>query len=142
MMVRSNSVLVALILCIAASVEVGAWLVFNPSITGVRRPSITVINAGFGGGGAAKQKKKDVKLRPKQQWDRYTALKKESAYKVAVKPADSDGWLVVGAVKSQGSDKTEIAVARQRALIAEVRWRILFDDDDCALRTTTWALTS
>ena len=49
------------------------------------------------------------------------ALKKETAFKVAVKPIDSTEWLEVGAVKSQGSDKTEWAVARQRALIAEVR---------------------
>ena len=48
-------------------------------------------------------------------------LKKETAFKVAVKPVDANEWLEVGAVKSQGSDQTELAVARQRALIAEVR---------------------
>jgi len=107
-----------------------AWVVVpTPSITNnhhnIRSSSIrsvaTALYAGFGGGGGAAKDKKEIKLKPKQQWDRYTALKKETSYKVAVKPGDGDEWLEVGAVKSQGSDKTEIAVARQRALIAEVR---------------------
>jgi len=86
------------------------------------RSVATALNAGFGGGGGGAKEKKEIKLKPKQQWDRYTALKKETSYKVAVKPSGDDNeWLEVGAVRSQGSDKTEIAVARQRALIAEVR---------------------
>ena len=87
----------------------------------------TILYAGFGGGSSsssntAPQKSKEIKLKPKQQWDRYLGvLKKETAFKVAVKPVDTTEWLEVGAVKSQGSDQTELAVARQRALIAEVR---------------------
>ena len=91
----------------------------------LRHASTTILFAGFGSSSNTAQpskSNKDVKLKPKQQWDRYLgALKKETAFKVAVKPIDSTEWLEVGAVKSQGSDKTEWAVARQRALIAEVR---------------------
>lgn len=87
---------------------------------------------GFGGSGgasAAAAKNKELKLKPKQQWDRYTtALKKERSVKVGVKVVVADSsnsnsiidWLEVGAVKSAPGTATEIAVARQRALIVEV----------------------
>jgi hypothetical protein len=95
---------------------------------------------GFGGA-ANGNSSKEVKLKPKQQWDRYTALKKETAVKVAVRVvsvpattttaatedstdsagASRDSWLHVGSVKSSASVGIEMAVARQRALIAEVR---------------------
>ena len=82
----------------------------------------TTLHAGFGGAGQQPQTSKEIKLKPKQQWDRYLGtLKKETPYKVAVRPVDSESWFVVGSVKSQGSDQTALAVARQRALIAEVR---------------------
>jgi hypothetical protein len=82
-----------------------------------------VLKAGFGGDSS--KKKKDVKIKPKQQWDRYTGdLKKEKPYRVAVKAEgrNSDEWLEVGNVKSKGGEYTKAAVARQRALIAEVRF--------------------
>ena len=81
-----------------------------------------VWKAGFGGGDP--KKKKEQKLKPKAQWDRYTdALKKETPYRVAVKAVGkgSEDWLEVGNIKSKGGDYTKAAVARQRALIAEVR---------------------
>jgi hypothetical protein len=86
-----------------------------------------------GFGGAASSSSKEVKLKPKQQWDRYTALKKETSVKVAVRVVstptttttaateDSTDWLHVGSVKASASVGIEMAVARQRALIAEVR---------------------
>jgi hypothetical protein len=94
-----------------------------------------------GFGGAANISSKEVKLKPKQQWDRYTELKKETAVKVAVRvvsapttattaatedstdsaAARRNDWLHVGSVKSSASVGIEMAVARQRALIAEVR---------------------
>lgn len=81
-----------------------------------------LLKAGFGSGDP--KKKKEIKLKPKQQWDRYTGdLKKQKPYRVAVKAEgkDSDEWLEVGNVKSIDGAYTKAAVARQRALIAEVR---------------------
>ena len=104
----------------------------------------TALSAGFGA--SASNKKKEIKLKPKQQWDRYIALKKETSYKVAVRPAGGadadtgDNWLEVGAVKSQGSDKTAFAVARQRALIAEVGLFLLACS--LALRWMVWSVLS
>lgn len=94
-----------------------------------------VLNAGFGSDGT--QKKKDQKLKPKQQWDRYTdSLKKENAVRVAVKAVqkESKDWLEVGNVKSKGGEYTKAAVARQRALIAEVSsyWSV---SDHCVSST-------
>ena len=81
---------------------------------------------GFGGGGGAKKKKasdtkKDLKLKPKQQWDRYTDLKREPKVRVAVRIIEEDNneWLEVGRIKSKESKYTEMAVFRQRAIIAE-----------------------
>jgi len=84
---------------------------------------------GFGGGGgmgaSSKKKKaakKETKLKPKAQWDRYAALKKDSAVRVGVKIVGSssdDDWLDVGRIKSKGNANTDIAIARQRALIAD-----------------------
>lgn len=83
---------------------------------------------GFGGGGMAKKaagkkkdKSKEAKLKPKQQWDRYSEFKRESKIQVAVriKEGGSDEWLVVGRVKSKDNEHTEAAVFRQRAIIAE-----------------------
>ncbi len=93
---------------------------------------------GFGGGGKSggdKKKKggssggteKEAKLKPKQQWDRYSAFKKEPKILVGVrcKEDESDEWLEVGRVRSKDSQYTELAVARQRAIIAEV-WCCFF----------------
>jgi hypothetical protein len=89
----------------------------------------TSTTSGFGSSSA---EKKEIKLKPKQQWDRYTTLKKEPSVKVAVKvvgvaavddtAASSSDWLDVGAVRTSPGTSIDIAVARQRALIAEVRW--------------------
>ena len=91
----------------------------------ITRGDRVVLNPGFGSGGS--KKKKQVKIKPKQQWDRYSGdLKKEKPYRVAVKAEgkDSDEWLEVGNVKSKGGAYTKAAVARQRALIAEVSYSI------------------
>lgn len=80
----------------------------------------TRLNAGFGGD--SPKKKKEIKIKPKQQWDRYLGdLKKEKPFRVAVKGEgkESDEWLEVGNVKSKDGANTMAAVARQRALIAE-----------------------
>lgn len=81
--------------------------------------SPSALNAGFGGD--APKKKKEVKLKPKQQWDRYTKMK-EKPFRVAVKAIEksNDEWLEIGNVKSKGGEYTEVAVAKQRALIADV----------------------
>lgn len=81
--------------------------------------------AGFGKG----SKKKDIKLKPKQQWDRYTGddLKASKIVRVGVKVIDrsSDGgagvavWMEVGTVKSKDDAYTDTAVIRQKALIAD-----------------------
>jgi hypothetical protein len=90
---------------------------------------------GFGGGGGAAADKKKKKgtatasaaLKPKQQWDRYGELKREDKVRVAIRIVgekegeEGDGdWIDVGRIKSKDNLYTEIAVARQRALIAEV----------------------
>jgi hypothetical protein len=107
---------------------------------------------GFGGGGGTKKNntsssKKDLKLKPKQQWDRYTDLKREPKVRVAVRIIEEDNneWLEVGRIKSKESKYTEMAVFRQRAIIAEharrlyplqvsnkktIEWGYFSDDDD------------
>ena len=95
------------------------------SASGASVNSVGPLRAGFGSGGDdPKKKKKEIKLKPKQQWDRYTGdLKKQKPYRVAVKAEgkNSDEWLEVGNVRSKDGAYTKAAVARQRALIAEVR---------------------
>jgi hypothetical protein len=92
------------------------------------RSSRTCLAAGGGfggsGGGDNKKKAKETKLKPKQQWDRFQNLKTSPKMRVAVQTTDDDGddqWLEVGNVKAAESVSTAVAVARQRALIAEVR---------------------
>ena len=100
----------------------------KPSTVGTSK-STTHLNAGFGAAGGSskknKQTKTESKLKPKQQWDRYcTDLKKETARRVAVRVAgdgeEDNEWLGVGNIKSEGGKYTEVAVARQRALIVDV----------------------
>jgi hypothetical protein len=90
--------------------------------------SVTSLSmAGFGGGDGGKAKKGKSKkaatagLKPKAQWDRYLDLKKETAVSVAIRILDSEAeeWLEVGNIKSIGGEYNELAVAKQRALIAE-----------------------
>ncbi|KAL7485105.1 hypothetical protein ACHAW6_010708 [Cyclotella cf. meneghiniana] len=59
------------------------------------------------------------KLKAKSQWDRYADLKNCQKARVGVRIKDSDEWMEVGRVKSENDEFTEVAVARQRALIAE-----------------------
>lgn len=95
--------------------------------------------AGFGGGGnkSTKGNKKNkkrgipIKLKPKLQWDRYAALKTSAKMMVGIrltsddkedgKEDESSEWLSVGKVKSKDDEFTAVAVAMQRAIIAEVR---------------------
>ncbi len=98
--------------------------------------SSVLFAGGFGGGGGAstnnnnkvdKKKKassKQIKLKPKQQWDRYIALKGTTKIPVGVrmKEDETEEWIKVGYVRSKEDEYTEISVATQRALIAEVSW--------------------
>ena len=80
--------------------------------------------AGFGGGGSAPSSKLP-KLKAKSQWDRYADLKQCKKVTVGVRiRGDAEGgaageWMEVGRVRSEDDGNTEVAVARQRALIAE-----------------------
>jgi hypothetical protein len=82
---------------------------------------------GFGGGGSTKgiEKKpssKQTKLKPKQQWDRFLALKATTKVPVGVrmKEDNTEEWIQVGYVRSKEDAYTEISVTMQRALVAEV----------------------
>ena len=90
--------------------------------------------AGFGGASSSSSKKQDKKgtggskqlvpkLRAKSQWDRYLDMKQCKKVTVGVIEVDdessSNDWVEVGRVRSEGDEHTEVAVARQRALIAE-----------------------
>lgn len=122
-------------------VAVSCWTVegFSPAKSSTNRDafnskiltSTTCLYAGgFGGGGMGKKggndKKKntskETKLKPKQQWDRYSDFKREPKIQVGVRIKDdgSDEWLEVGRVKSKDSQYTEFAVFRQRGVIADV----------------------
>jgi len=98
----------------------GRTLVFPSTVW---KRSTTTCSSLFASGGFGSAKKKtEAKLKPKQQWDRYLEMKKETRFPVAVKlekdGADSE-WLEVGHVKSKDNAYTKVAVARQRALIAD-----------------------
>lgn len=85
--------------------------------------------AGFGAAPKKDDKKKgDVKLKPRQQWDRYADLKGADSVAVGVRVLESTSpvklpegqeWFSVGTVKSQDNAYTEAAVIRQRLLISE-----------------------
>jgi predicted lactoylglutathione lyase len=92
-------------------------------------------STGFGGGGESKKKSgfggmnkneikdNDGKLKPMQQWNRYKDLKGEPKIRVGVRiigDDDNKDWFEVGRIKSKESKYTEMAVFRQRAIIAEV----------------------
>lgn len=91
---------------------------------GPAAPSSTKLMAGFGGGAASKSKKGKketyIKLKPKQQWDRYLDMKTEEKVNVAVRMKEDGEWLEVGRVKSKDNENIPLAVALQRAIIAEV----------------------
>jgi len=91
-------------------------------------------------GGDKKKKKsvsKEIKLKPKQQWDRYAEFKREPKIQVGVRIKDDDEWLAVGRVKSKDSEYTEAAVFRQRAIIAEHAKR-LFPIQLSSKKTLEW----
>lgn len=91
----------------------------------VRNSSLQM--AGFGAAPKKDKKKMDIKLKPKQQWDRYVDLKGSEIVTVAVRvldaeksPADAKTeWYQVGTVKSKDNAYTEAAIMKQRLLIAE-----------------------
>ena len=117
-----SRLLFALLVSIVA-VQIGAFA--PPPSLGVRRAASPIMMAGFGGdskkGGKKKQKNKEPKLKPKTQWDRYAALKTATMVKVAVRTSEEGEWFEVGRIKSKDNAMTEIAVAKQRVMIAEVR---------------------
>ena len=81
--------------------------------------------AGFGAGDSNKgnnssiKKKKELKLKPKQQWDRFIALKKETSVLVAVRVVGEEDWLEVGRIKCKDNANTAVALAKQRVIIVE-----------------------
>ena len=86
--------------------------------------------AGFGGGASTKKQKKKggakvAKLKAKSQWDRYGDLKGCEKITVGVRMIKGDDddssneWMEVGRVRSVDDEYTEVAIAKQRALIAE-----------------------
>lgn len=113
-------------------------IVLVPTIATTTTPSpcttgTSLMMAGFGGGtgsssNRSKKNTQEVKLKPKQQWDRFTALKKETRYPVAIRKTgdnDASSWLEVGAVRSKDNQYTEASVVRQRGLIVDVSaWNI------------------
>ena len=83
-------------------------------------PLVVVSMAGFASAdGDSNKKKKEMKLKPKQQWDRFASLKKETSVLVAVRVVGQEDWLEVGRVKSKDNASIEAAVAKQRVIIAE-----------------------
>lgn len=87
-----------------------------------------IFAGGFGSGVSKnnsktnKNKSKDVKskLKPKKQWDRYAELKRADKVTVGIRIKGEDkDWSQVGRIKSKENKYTEIAVFKQRAIIAE-----------------------
>lgn len=96
----------------------------------------TALHAGGFGASSSKsnkdKKKTPAKLKPKSQWDRFLDIKGASRIRVAVKTTSNDDdtdneWLEVGNIKSVDNAYTAFAVARQRALIAEVGYVLCCD---------------
>lgn len=98
--------------------------------TSVADKTSALFMAGFGGGESSSKKGKNKKagaklpkLKAKAQWDRYAELKQCQKFTVGVRikgDGDKNGdWMEVGRVRSENDEFTEVAVARQRALIAE-----------------------
>jgi hypothetical protein len=111
---RMNRLLVVLLLCFGISHA------FITSFAFKKQSSPLMMMAGFGAS-SKQSSKKEVKLKPKAQWDRYTLLKKEPIIRVAVRVVkEGEDWLEVGRVRSKDNQYTEIAIARQRAIIADV----------------------
>jgi hypothetical protein len=117
----------------------GASLVQRRGLATTFSSTSSLQMSGFG----AAPKKSDSKLKPKQQWGRYTALKISERISVAVRVVDStsDGeteWLQVGTVRSKDNAYTEAAVVRQRLLITEHSRRV-YPTRILAKDTLEWA---
>ena len=110
--------------CSLQTLKVHAFIMSPPSfLCRIQQASSSAVSAGFGASSDKKKAaKKEPKLKPKAQWDRYGDLKKDTIFRVAVGVVKDDNteWLEVGRVRSKDSKYTAIAVARQRALIAAV----------------------
>jgi hypothetical protein len=113
-----NRLLILLLSLLLVCFEMSHAFVSPPSFA-CKKQSSPLMMAGFG---ASKEPlKKEIKLKPKAQCDRYASLKKELIVRVAVRVVrDGEDWLEVGRVRSKDNQYTEIAVARQRAIIADV----------------------
>ena len=125
-MSRVVILLISVVACISC-VDVSA---FTTSLQQTTSRTAPLSMAGFGGGAVSskKQKKKKgatlPKLKAKSQWDRYNSKELKTCQKITVGvrikgDGDANDWLEVGRVRSANGKYTEIAVARQRALIAE-----------------------
>eukprot|EP00977_Amphora_coffeiformis_P028468 scaffold35293_cov260-Amphora_coffeaeformis.AAC.4 len=136
---------------VSVSVPVSMSKLSPPSSSTNAVTSTTALQAGggFGGGGGSKKKSSssEAKLKPKAQWDRFLEMKKGATrIRVAVKTTSNDNdsndeegeWLEVGHVKSAEDKYTALAVARQRALIAEHAKR-LFPLQVSPKDTIAWA---
>ena len=121
---------VILLISVVACISCVDVLAFTTSLQLTTSRSVPLSMAGFGGGATSskKQKKKKgatlPKLKAKSQWDRYNSKELKTCQKITVgvriKGGDvANDWLEVGRVRSANDEYTEIAVARQRALIAE-----------------------
>jgi hypothetical protein len=107
----------------------------NNNISSNRASSLSsssLFMAGFGSKDGSSNNKKDAKLKAKGQWDRYLDLKTCTKFTVGVRiknddsstsstttPTNNQQWMEVGRIRSVDNAHTEIAIARQRALIAE-----------------------
>ena len=98
--------------------------------TSSQRSTTQLSMAGFGGGGGTSKKNKKKggggakplpKLKAKTQWDRYEDLKQCKKVIVGVKISGEDeaDWMEVGKVRSENDEHSLVAIARQRALIAD-----------------------
>jgi hypothetical protein len=115
-----NRMLILLLIIFLVCLEMAHALVSPPTFA-CKKQSSPLMMAGFGA--SKEQSKKETKLKPKAQWDRYASLKKELGIRVAVRVVkDGEDWLEVGRVRSKDNQYTEIAIAKQRAIIAYVSW--------------------
>lgn len=116
--VRGSFLITLCISCLIAQTSA-----FSPAMTNhVTFTEQTVLSmAGFGGSVSSKKQKKGAslpKLKAKKQWERYDDLKGSQSVKVGVRIKGEGEWMEVGNVRS-ADENIEMAIARQRALIAE-----------------------
>mmetsp|Transcript_8164 Transcript_8164/g.14803 ORF Transcript_8164/g.14803 Transcript_8164/m.14803 type:complete len:217 (+) Transcript_8164:141-791(+) len=126
-MVSSN---LALLLLVAATTCPSITSFTNQLSSPIKQNTILPpLQAGFGGAASPSKKKGKKegalpKLKAKSQWDRYNDLAKTTkcaTVGVRIKSENEETtneWMEVGRVRSE-NDEIEVAIARQRALIAE-----------------------